>query len=50
MSRTEEVNHGIAVCEDCGAIQPVEVHPDGDIRTMGNPICECGSNRFSLVE
>ena len=50
MSKTEEVNHGIAVCEDCEAIQPVEVHPDGDIRTMGNPTCECGGNRFSLLE
>ena len=50
MSKTEEVSHGIAVCEDCDAIQPVEVRPDGDIRAMGNPTCECGSNRFSLVE
>jgi hypothetical protein len=50
MSKTEEVSHGIAVCEGCGAIQPVEVHPDGDIRAVGNPTCECGGNRFSLVE
>ena len=50
MSETEEASHGIAVCEDCEAIQPVEVRPDGDIRAMGNPTCECGSNRFSLVE
>ena len=50
MSKTEEVSHGIAVCEGCGAIQPVEVHPDDDIRAVGNPTCECGGNRFSLVE
>ena len=50
MSKTEKVNHGIAVCEDCEAIQPVEVRSGGDIRAMGNPTCECGSNRFSLVE
>ena len=50
MPSTEEARHGVGVCEDCGTIQPVEVRPDDGIRATGNPVCECGSNRFSLVE
>ena len=50
MPSTEEASYGVGVCEDCGTIQPVEVRPDDGIRATGNPVCECGSNRFSLVE
>ncbi|WP_254837912.1 hypothetical protein [Natronomonas marina] len=50
MSSSEEVRHGIAVCENCDAIQPVEVRPDGELEAMGNPNCRCGSNQFRLVE
>lgn len=50
MSGTSEVRHGIAVCEECETIQPVEVRPDDEIRAMGNPVCECGSNEFRLME
>ena len=50
MSKLEEVRHGIARCEHCGAIQPVEVRPDEDLSTLGNPTCECGSNAFRLIE
>lgn len=50
MSSSKEVRHGIAKCEDCDTIQPVEVGPDDELRAMGNPNCECGSNAFRLME
>ena len=50
MSKCEKVRHGIARCEHCGAIQPVEVRPDEDLSALGNPTCECGSNAFRLIE
>lgn len=50
MASSEEARHGLAVCEDCDSVQPVEVRPDEGIRAMGNPTCECGNNHFRLIE
>jgi hypothetical protein len=50
MSKCEEVRHGIARCENCGTIQPVEVRAEEDLSALGNPNCECGSNAFRLIE
>jgi len=50
MATGEKVQHGIAVCNNCGTIQPVEVRPEEGIRAMGNPACECGDNDFRMVE
>jgi Fe2+ or Zn2+ uptake regulation protein len=50
MATGEKVQHGIAVCNNCGTIQPVEVCPEEGIRAMGNPACECGDNDFRMVE
>lgn len=50
MSSSDDPRHGLAVCEECQSVQPVEVGPDGAIRTVGNPNCRCGSNEFRLLE
>lgn len=50
MASSDDSRHGLAVCEDCESVQPVEVEPGGDIRTVGNPSCRCGSNEFRLLE
>ena len=50
MQKCEEVRHGIARCENCGTIQPVEVRAEEDLSALGNPNCECGSNAFRLIE
>jgi hypothetical protein len=50
MSSSKEVRHGIAKCEECGTIQPVEVRPNDELAALGNPTCECGSNEFHLME
>jgi hypothetical protein len=46
----DDPRHGLAVCQDCQSVQPVEVDADGEIRTVGNPNCGCGSNEFRLIE
>jgi hypothetical protein len=50
MSSSKEVRHGIAKCEDCETIQPVEVRPDEELAALGNPNCECGGNAFRLMD
>jgi hypothetical protein len=50
MSKSEEVRHGIARCENCETIQPVEVRAEEDLSALGNPTCECGTNAFRLME
>ena len=42
--------HGLAICENCRSVQPVEVDAAGEIRTVGNPNCRCGDNEFRLVD
>lgn len=49
MSSSKEVRHGIAKCRDCETIQPVEVGPDEELATLGNPNCQCGKNEFRLI-
>ncbi|QLD87546.1 hypothetical protein HWV07_00245 [Natronomonas salina] len=50
MASSDDPRHGLAVCEECESVQPVEVDPSGEIRTVGNPSCRCGSNEFRLLE
>lgn len=50
MASSEETTHGLAMCEDCESVQPVEITPDGGILARGNPSCECGNNNFRLLE
>jgi hypothetical protein len=50
MAGSEETTHGLAMCEDCGSVQPVEITPDEGILARGNPSCECGNNNFRLLE
>lgn len=46
----DDPRHGLAVCEDCQSVQPVEVDAAGEIRTVGNPTCRCGNNEFRLLD
>ena len=46
----DDPKHGLAVCEDCQSVQPVEVAQGGEIRTVGNPNCRCGNNEFKLID
>ncbi|MFQ3320397.1 MAG: hypothetical protein ACI8UR_001886 [Natronomonas sp.] len=50
MSSSDERQHGLAVCDDCESVQPVEVRSGGEIRSIGNPNCNCGNNNFRLLE
>lgn len=50
MAGSDDPKHGLAVCEDCQSVQPVEVRPAGDIRAVGNPNCRCGNNEFRLLD
>lgn len=50
MSRSDDKRHGLAVCEDCDSVQPVEVRSNGELYTVGNPNCHCGNNNFRLLE
>lgn len=50
MASSDKEEHGLAVCEDCQSVQPVEVGPGGDLRTVGNPNCKCGRNEFRLLD
>jgi hypothetical protein len=50
MASSDEARHGLAVCEDCESVQPVEVGPGGEIRTVGNPKCRCGANAFRVLD
>lgn len=49
MASSEDVRHGLAVCEDCQSVQPVAVMPDDQLQTVGNPNCRCGNNSFRLL-
>ena len=50
MSSGKKLRHGVGVCKDCGAIRPVTVSPEHGIRTKGDPNCQCGNNRFRLID
>ena len=50
MSSSRDVRHGIAKCQNCETIQPVEVRGNDELAALGNPNCECGSNEFRLME
>lgn len=49
MSSSDEAKRGIAVCDDCEAIRPVEIRADDEFRALGDGECNCGSNRFRLL-
>jgi len=50
MASSDDPRYGLAVCEDCESVQPVQVAPGGTLQTVGNPNCECGNNEFRLLE
>jgi hypothetical protein len=50
MSSSNESRSGIAVCEDCGTIRPVEIRAGGKVRALGDSNCTCGKNDFRVLE
>lgn len=50
MASVNEGQRGVAMCENCGAICPVEIGPDETLRLIGRVNCFCGDREFQLLE
>lgn len=50
MSSSDEPQRGIAVCDDCETIRPVEIQAGGEVRPLGDSTCTCGKNDFRVLE
>ena len=50
MASVTEEQRGVVLCENCGAICPVEIGPEETIRLIGRANCFCGDQEFRLLE